>query len=140
MTDTATDHAHLHKKVVDVLFEQNVTVKMNVLCAVLASLTNGLSKVYGPPYTVEWVTEEVIKKYRYAVETAVSTGFTGGVELDERYTTPVFVEAFRMVTGADPTPINITRALKDPELKQEIEETMLVIEETREDEKEEDDL
>jgi hypothetical protein len=46
----------------------------------------------------------------------------------------VFAEAFRDVTGQDPTPLLVAAALMDPDTKRQIDELMGVILELREQE------
>jgi hypothetical protein len=46
----------------------------------------------------------------------------------------VFVEAFRDVTGQDPTPQAVAQALKDPDIKCRIDEQMAAIMDLREEE------
>jgi hypothetical protein len=48
--------------------------------------------------------------------------------------TTVFAEAFRHVTGQDPTPALVAQAMKDPAIKHQIDEMMAAIEELREQE------
>jgi hypothetical protein len=48
---------------------------------------------------------------------------------------PEFAEAFRLVTGGDPTPLSVAAALKDPKLTKEINDTIEVIREQPEDER-----
>jgi hypothetical protein len=43
-----------------------------------------------------------------------------------------FAEAFKMVTGKDPTPLTVAEALKNPKIKREIDDTMAAIRETNE--------
>ena len=43
----------------------------------------------------------------------------------------VFAEAFRHVTGRDPTPLLVAEALKDPDIKRKIDEQMMAIEDSR---------
>ena len=50
----------------------------------------------------------------------------------------VFAEAFRHVTGRDPTPLLVAEALKDPDIKRKIDEQMMAIEDFREDEGDDD--
>ena len=51
--------------------------------------------------------------------------------MSKHLTTP-FEEAFKDITGQDPTPANVAAALKDPNLKRQIDEQVEDILEIRE--------
>jgi hypothetical protein len=57
--------------------------------------------------------------------------FKGNKNMSRHLTTP-FEEAFKEITGQDPTPANVAAALKDPNLKRQIDEQVEAILEIRE--------